>query len=136
MNLIFSILWINLILIFFYSIGNQLSKIFKINFDSKVNIIIGYAVFLLISYNLFFFLKLKNEIIVIIFIFLSIFTILYIKNILKIFFLSAHFIKHSSLIYLFKIFLWRTIYIFRGIIVRFKFKFFILFNKYSYINIK
>ena len=136
----FSILWINLILIFFYSIGNQLSKILKINFDSKVNIIIGYAVFLLISYNLFFFLKLRHEIIVIIFIFLSIFTILYIKKYIKDFFFSKENILLNILvlIYLLKIlFYGEQFYIFRG-------NYWdssnylssaILFNKYSYSEI-
>ena len=118
MNFIFSILWINLILVFFYSIGNQLSKIFKINFDSKVNIIIGYAVFLLISYNLFFFLKLRHDIIVIIYIFLSIFTILYIKKYIKNFFFKRKYsIKYFNCSLFFKnFFLWGTIIFLEGII--------------------
>jgi len=117
MNFIFSILWINLILIFFYSIGNQLSKIFKINFDSKVNIIIGYTVFLLISYNLFFFLKLRHDIIIIIYIFLSFSTILCIKKYIKDFFLSKENILLNILVivFLLKIFLYgEQFYIFRG----------------------
>jgi hypothetical protein len=117
MNFIFSILWINLILIFFYSIGNQLSKIFKINFDSKVNIIIGYTVFLLISYNLFFFLKLRHDIIIIIYIFLSFSTVLCIKKYIKDFFLSKENILLNILVIVFflKFFLYgEQFYIFRG----------------------
>ena len=107
----------NLIVVYFFLIGDIFEKILKLKFSTIFKILFGYSIFSLLSFYLFFFLKLELLYINIFFLVLFLVLLLKIKNYFSYFFFKREnlFFNITLIIFLILAFLYgEQFYIFRG----------------------
>ena len=107
----------NLIVVYFFLIGDIFEKILKLKFSTVFKILFGYSIFILLSFYLFFFLKLELLYINIFFLVLFFVLLLKIKNYFSYFFFKKEnlFFNITLIIFLILAFLYgEQFYIFRG----------------------